>query len=154
MNFKDEAIDIRLLRESDGEILASVEPDVFDEDVVESLAAEFLDDPRHHIVVAIHESRVVGFASGIHYVHPDKPAELFITETGVAGRYRRQGIASRLIRKLLTHARQLGCKQAWVPTETTNQAARALYRSLGGEEDPEPTIVYNFSLDEQKTASE
>ena len=139
-------IRIRLLGDSDCEVLRSVDPDVFDNPVVEGFAAEFLQDPRHHIVVAIEGTAVVGFASGIDYVHPDKAPELFVLEVGVAETHQRRGIASRLIRGLLSHARSLGCANAWVSTETTNHPARALYESLSGREESDRAVVYNFSL--------
>ncbi|MBO6574003.1 MAG: GNAT family N-acetyltransferase [Rhodothermales bacterium] len=139
-------IQIRLLADGDGDVLRSVDPDVFDNPVVERLADEFLQDPRHHIVVATEETVVVGFASGIDYVHPDKPPELFVLEVGVAETHQRRGIASKLIRRLLSHARSIGCKNAWVATETTNHAARALYESLSGQEEADRAVVYNFPL--------
>jgi hypothetical protein len=39
---------------------------------------------RSETVVARDASVVVGFASGVHYVHPDKSPELWINEVGVA----------------------------------------------------------------------
>ena len=54
--------------------------------------AEFLADSRHHLAVAVDEGRVVGMASAVHYVHPDKPPELWINEVGVAPTHRGLGI--------------------------------------------------------------
>jgi aminoglycoside 6'-N-acetyltransferase I len=69
-------MEIRLLRAGEESILSHTAPDVFDNPVRAELAREFLNDPRHHIVVAIDGNTVVGFASAVHYVHPDKPTEL------------------------------------------------------------------------------
>ena len=93
------------------------------------LAKEFLADPRHHLVVAIDDGEIVGFVSGVHYVHPDKPAELFINEVGVAATHQREGIATKLLDELLGKGRTLGCREAWVATEPDNQAARRLAAS-------------------------
>ena len=71
-------IEIRLLGPDDERVLRQVAPGVFDHDVNPALSAEFLHDPRHHLAVAIENGSVVGFASGVHYVHPDKPAELWV----------------------------------------------------------------------------
>jgi hypothetical protein len=79
-------LDIRHLGPDDEQVLRHVAAGVFDHDVDPALASEFLRDPRHHLVVAIEDGSVVGFASGVHYVHPDKPAELWINEVGVAPR--------------------------------------------------------------------
>jgi GNAT superfamily N-acetyltransferase len=106
--------------------------DVFDESVIPALAIEFLADPRHHIAGAIADGQLIGFASGVHYIHPDKPAQMFINEVGVAEPWQRRGIGRRLMACLTAHARHLGCTEAWVLTDDDNSAARALYTAAGG----------------------
>ena len=138
---------IRTVREGDDAVLASVADDVFDHAVRPELVAEFLADPRHHLVVALDAGRVVGFASGVHYVHPDKPAELFVNEVGVASTHRRRGLGRRLLDALLDEGRAHGCREAWVGTEPDNRAARALYASAGGDPEAEPFVVYEFDLE-------
>jgi hypothetical protein len=51
------------------------------------LTPQFLSDPRHHLAVAIDEGWVVGMASAVHYVHPDKAPQLFINEVAVTPPY-------------------------------------------------------------------
>jgi len=65
-------IEIKLLGPGDEAVLLHVAPEVFDYAVDHQLSAEFLNDPRHHLTVAIESGVVVGFASGVHYIHPDK----------------------------------------------------------------------------------
>jgi aminoglycoside 6'-N-acetyltransferase I len=139
-------LSIRLLGPGDESVLEEVDADVFDAEVVPALAREFLRDPRHHLAVAVEGRRVVGMASGVHYVHPDKPAQLFVNEVGVAAAHRRRGVGRRLLRALLARARELGCSEAWVATEPDNAAARALYAAAGGVEEPEPSVLYSFPL--------
>ena len=139
-------IDVRLLGPEDITVLDRVAPEVFDNAIDASLAREFLADPRHHIAVAVADGVVVGFASGVHYVHPDKPAQLFVNEVGVAPAYRRRGIARRVLSLLLARGEELGCTEAWVGTETDNVAARALYARSGGIEDPEPFVLVFYPL--------
>lgn len=110
-------------------------------------SSEFLDDPRHHLVVALDGEVVVGFASGVHYVHPDKPPELWINEVGVAPTHHRRGIGRRLLAALLDHGASLGCVQAWVLTSPANTAACALYAGGGGREAPEHSTMFEFALD-------
>ena len=124
--------EIRLLGPDDGVVLDRVADQVFDDAVRHDWAREFLGDPRHHLVVAIDDETVVGFASGVHYVHPDKPPELWINEVGVAPAYHRRGIGRRLLTMLLAHGRSLGCREAWVLTEDDNEPARGLYTAMGG----------------------
>ena len=71
------SITVRLLGPTDAAILERVAADVFDKPVDGALAREFLDDPRHHLAVAIDaDGVVVGMASAVHYIHPDKAAQL------------------------------------------------------------------------------
>ena len=137
--------DIRLLTAGDGFVFDKVADEVFDEALDQELLAEFLADPRHHICVAVEQGTVVGFASAVHYVHPDKPAELWINEVGVSPAFQRRGLAKAIVSQLLSHARSLGCGEAWVLTDEDNTAARALYASVGGAEAPRPLMV-NFDL--------
>ena len=133
---------IELLESDDIDALERVADGVFDSPIQASLAAEFLADPRHHLAVAIRDGTVIGFASAIHYVHPDKPAELWINEIGVAPSERDRGIGSKLMRVLFRLAADLGCTQAWVLAEPGNLGARQFYRSLGGSE--APAIMSSF----------
>ena len=138
-------MDIRLLRPADIRVLDNVVDGVFDNPVKESQAEAFLADPRHHLCVAIDEGAVVGFASAVCYVHPDKDQELWINEVGVAPAFQRRGLAKAILAVLLDHGRSLGCAEAWVLTDDDNVAARALYRSAGGAEADRPVMV-TFSL--------
>lgn len=140
------SIEIRALTKNDKAVLDRVADGVFDNAVNRSLSAEFLDDARHHLVVAIDDGVVVGFASGVHYVHPDKPAELFINEVAVAPSHQGRGLGKAVVTGLLEIARQHECREAWVLTDRENAAAMALYASAGGEEGVEPSIMFTFRL--------
>lgn len=140
-------IDLLLLGPDDASVLEHVHDDVFDHPVDPVLARTFLASPHHLIVVARDGGTVVGMASGVLYLHPDKPLQLFANEVGVAGPWQRQGLGRRLVSHLLEEARARGCTEAWVATEGDNTAARALYRSTGGEEDPERPVVYSWTLE-------
>jgi ribosomal protein S18 acetylase RimI-like enzyme len=136
---------IRLLGPADAAVLANVAQEVFDNDLDPRWTAEFLADPRHHIVVALAGEQVVGMATAVHYVHPDKAPELWINEVGVAPFFRNQGIGKQLIAMLLSRGRALGCTEAWLGTEQSNTAARRLYAAAGGVE--EPMVYVTFELD-------
>lgn len=125
-------IEIRILTARDAALLATVADDVFDNPINPEFASAFLADPRHHIAVGIDEGIIVGFASGVDYIHPDKPAELWINEVGVAPTHQRSGIGRRILGCLLEHGASIGCRTAWVLTEVGNTPAKALYKSAGG----------------------
>jgi ribosomal protein S18 acetylase RimI-like enzyme len=144
------SLTIRVLGPDDGPVLDRVAPDVFDQAIDARWTAEFLADPRHHLAVAIVESvagggEVVGMASAVHYVHPDKPPELWVNEVGVAAAYQRRGVGRRLMQALFERGRALGCREAWVLTDEGNAAARRLYAAAGGEE-TEGVVMVSFRL--------
>jgi len=140
------AVEIKILRPGDEHVLANVAADVFDDPVDRYATTEFLRNSRHHLVVALENDLVVGFASAVRYVHPDEPRpELWINEVGVAPTHRGRGIGKALLRALLDVARQLGCLEAWVLTDRQNVAAMQLYTSVGNEA-PSDHVMFTFRL--------
>jgi aminoglycoside 6'-N-acetyltransferase I len=139
-------IEIRLLRSGDEAVLERVAPGVFDHEPDERLTREFLSDTRHHLAVALENGVVAGFASAVHYVHPDKPPELWINEVGVAPPHRGRGLGKAVLSALLEAGRAAGCAEAWVLTHRPNVAAMRLYSSLGGKEPPEEKVMFSFRL--------
>jgi ribosomal protein S18 acetylase RimI-like enzyme len=135
---------VHVVTEANASLLERVAPDVFDGPLQPELVEAFLARHDHLLVVAVAEGVVVGMASGVTHLHPDKPLQLFMNEVGVAEAMRRRGVASALCRALLERSRELGCGEAWVATEAGNVAARALYAALGGVEDEDHAVVYEF----------
>lgn len=140
-------IAVRLLRPGDEGVLERVAPDVFDSPVDVALTRDFLAEPGHYIAVAVDADTVVGFASGVRYLHPDKPRALWINEVGVSPDWRGRGIGKAVLRCLLDAATAAGCTEAWVGTEANNAPAQALYRALSGRLDSEAFVTYSFALD-------
>ena len=104
-----------------------------------------LADDSHYICVAIEVGLVVGFASAVRYVHPEKPSGMWINEVGGSPCYQRSGIGKAVLSRILAEAETRGCREAWVLTDEDNSAARALYSSAGGSESQAGLIV-TFSL--------
>jgi len=93
-----------------------------------------LADPDHDLIVAGTDSAVVGYAHLM--VYPD------LTHGALAGELlglivredmRRQGIATTLMREIIRVARLRGVGELHINTEPDNEAAKALYASLGAE---------------------
>jgi len=140
-------MDVRVLRRGDEPVLTAVAPDVFDDPIDPAAAAAFLADPRHHVAVAIEDGVVVGFASAVTYVHPDKPRpELWINEVGVAPTHQRRGLGRRLLDALLDAGRRDNCSEAWVLADRSNTGAQQFYASLGADQSPEDAVMFTFSL--------
>ena len=139
-------IELRVLGADDDCVLQNVADGVFDFVVQPDLIAEFLADPRHHLVVAIDQGLVVGMVSGVHYVHPDKPPELWINELGVAPTHRCQGIAKALMHSLLKIGGRLDCREACVLTDRSNSAAIKVYETAGGVQNRQDQVMFEFRL--------
>ncbi|MFC7305442.1 GNAT family N-acetyltransferase [Streptomyces monticola] len=108
---------------------------LFDSPAREEWARRFLAAPGHHLFLAHADGAAVGFITGIEMLHPDKGVEMCLYELGVAGPYRRRGIARALISELVTLSKELGCYDMWVGVDLDNDAALAAYRSTGARDD-------------------
>ncbi len=139
-------IEIRALNAGDDDILRHVADGVFDLAVDPDLTAEFLADPRHHLVVAVDQGVVVGMVSGVHYVHPDKRPELWINELGVAPTHRQRGVGTALLRALLDVGRRLNCTEAWVLTDRANLTGIRTYQAVGGIPTAQDQVLFQFRL--------
>jgi GNAT superfamily N-acetyltransferase len=140
-------IEVRMLGPGDEQVLARVADDVFDEAIDAEAARAFVADPRHHVAVAIDGGVVIGFVSGVHYFHPDKPRpEMWINEVGVAPTHQGRGVGKELLRAFLDAARGMGCVAAWVLTDRENAPAMRLYAAGGGVPEPPSTTMFTFRL--------
>ena len=117
--------------------------DIFDNPVQQAQLDAFVADPGHILVFATDKTRVIGMASGVVMLHPDKQPMFFINEVGVNEDMRKQGIGGKLSQRLMELARARGCKGIWLATEPDNVEARALYRKLDARE-TEGIVVYDW----------
>lgn len=125
-------------------MLQNVAPEVFDNPVNPDYSAEFLADSRHHIAVALDGNLVVGMATAVDYIHPDKPRELWINEVGVSPDWQQRGIGKKLLQVMFEHGRLIGGKEAWVLTDPDNAPARKLYQAVKGNEEMSVYITFNL----------
>jgi GNAT superfamily N-acetyltransferase len=139
---------VRRLRPGDLPMLLAA-TDLFDDPPRPDMAQRFLAHPDHHLLAGIADGAMIGFASAVTYLHPDKPLECWINEVGVSDVWQRRGVGRQLINATLAHAWQLGCEAAWVLTNSSNRAARGLYAACGGMPTPaarhgDGVIMYSF----------
>jgi aminoglycoside 6'-N-acetyltransferase I len=111
---------VRLLGPGDAAVFDRVVEGVFDNPIDPRWRADFFADPRHHLAVAIDGDLVVGMASAVHYVYPDKPPELWVNEVGVAPAYRSRGIGRALLEALFQRERSWAApRRGWGPSRRT-----------------------------------
>ena len=120
--------------------------DLFDREPVSDSTARFLVEPGHHLLFAYDGDVPVGFISGVETVHPDKGAEMFLYELGVAESHRRRGVGRALIQRLANIARAAGCYGMWVATEAENIAALAAYEAAGAKREDEPAVILTWKF--------
>ena len=98
-----------------------------------------LDERGVHVLAALEDDEVVGFA----YCHVlprlDGSENVFLYELAVDERYRGRGIGRALVEETL---RLAGPRRLFVLTDEDNGPARALYRAAGGAE--EPQLIFRF----------
>ncbi len=107
---------------------------LFDEAPRPDAVRRFLADPMHHLLIAVHDGRPVGFVSGVELTHPDKGTEMFLYELAVDESHRRRGTGTALAVALRELARERGCYDMWVLTDEDNEAALSTYRKSGSTE--------------------
>ena len=140
-------ITILRLGPEDARVLDSVAEGVFDHAVRAEYRDAFLGSEVHEMVVAVADGVVVGMASGVVYLHPDKPAQLWVNEVGVGDAWLRRGIGTRLVEAILEIAEERGAGFVWLGTEPGNVPARGLYRKTGGRE-VEGVVVFEWGEEE------
>jgi GNAT superfamily N-acetyltransferase len=140
------SVSVFIARRIDASLFATAHEDVFDAPPDPDLVARYLAAPHLHIAVAVDGAQMIGMCSGVVYHHPDKPECYWINELAVAGPWRRQGIATRLIDVTCGHARRLGCREAWVLADPTEEAM-AFYRSLGWRQTGTNLAMFTCDLD-------
>jgi len=136
-------VTIRRLREGDEDAAVRVVEEVkfrMDEIVGRSVDPAymrgFLADDRHYLVAAYVEDEPVGMLLGYRLSRLDgRPPMMFVWELGVVEHHRRRGIGRALVEEAKRLGNEDGCRSMLIPTETSNEAAMALYRSAGGEQE-------------------
>lgn len=123
-----------------------------DEGVVAALAeqappdaAELLRDERTIYLAALDGGRPVGFVLAHELLrrHGDR-SMFFVYEVDVDPGYRRQRIATRLLRELELIAGERGIGIGFVLTNASNEAAMALYESVGGVRPNDDDVMWDF----------
>jgi aminoglycoside 3-N-acetyltransferase I len=108
---------------------------------------EFLADDRN-IYLTVHvDGQLAGTLHAIGYVHPAGQRYLYVDEVDTDEAFRRHGVATAMLRTAREIARGMGAHAVWLGADAGNDAAHALYRSLGAQE-IEPGVIYTYEIDQ------
>jgi ribosomal protein S18 acetylase RimI-like enzyme len=108
---------------------------------------EFLADDRNIYLTVHADGRLAGTLHAIAYVHPAGQRYVYVDEVETDEAFRRQGVASAMMKAAREIARGMGAHAVWLGADEGNDAAHALYRSLEAHE-IEPGVIYTYDIDQ------
>jgi ribosomal protein S18 acetylase RimI-like enzyme len=108
---------------------------------------EFLADDRNIYLTVHADGRLAGTLHAIAYVHPAGQRYVYVDEVDTDEAFRRQGVASAMMKAAREIARGMGAHAVWLGADEGNDAAHALYRSLEAHE-IEPGVIYTYDIDQ------
>lgn len=124
--------------------LMPIAPDVFDDDLKADAVITFVERPDCLLVVAVDDQLgIIGQCVGYLLLDVLGRTSLYIDNLGVTPTQQRNGIARRLVTECRAWATSMGGDSAWLVTESDNDAAVGLYRSLGGTESA--TVMFGLA---------
>jgi aminoglycoside 6'-N-acetyltransferase I len=126
---------IRIAR-ANATILSKAADDVFDNPVDQARAAACAALRDYRLFVAIAEGVVIGQARGFIQPQPDDASWLYVDNLGVSNAWKRKGIASALIERIVAWGVSRGAILVWLGSEPDNSEASGFYRALGFEASP------------------
>ncbi len=139
-------MDIVQLCSENAQLLSAVAAEVFDEAILPLQLEAFLSCPRHFMVLAIDRGMVVGMASAVEYLHPDKPPQLWINEVGVTPSRRNEGIGRLLVQSLIDIGKSRGCAYAWLGTARSNVPAQRCFATVPNGDCPSEFLLYEWDI--------
>jgi ribosomal protein S18 acetylase RimI-like enzyme len=131
-------------------VLSTIADDVFDDGLTDEFLTGFLAGNGHLLAVAHRDGVVIGQVQATVQRHLDGPPQLYIDNLGVSPEHQRQQVATMLLHEIVRWGREHQCAQAWIVTEPDNDAANALYRSIGA--NSSTTILYSFPIPDNALA--
>ncbi|MBV8221051.1 MAG: GNAT family N-acetyltransferase [Solirubrobacterales bacterium] len=142
---------VRRLRSTDrdlGRIVAQINSASMeiDEPFTRDSLTEFLADDRNVYLTVHIQGELAGALHAIGYIHPAGQRYLYVDELDTDESFRRQGVATALMHAAQEIAREMAATAVWLGADDGNEAAHALYRSLGPQE-VEPGVIYTYKID-------
>jgi aminoglycoside 3-N-acetyltransferase I len=143
---------VRRLKSTDQDLASLVEQlnsasMEIDEPLTQDTLTAFLADERNVYLTVHAGGQLAGALHAIAYAHPAGRRYLYVDEVDTDEAFRRQGVATAMLQAAGEVARGLGAHALWLGADDGNEAAHALYRSLGAQE-IEPATIYTYVIDQ------
>lgn len=136
----------RKLGISDLPLVINMEKDFRSDFICQENARQFLLNPMNWIFACIEDNRIIGFAYGYELNRLNNIGNmLYIHEVGVLPEYQRQGIGRQILKSIKVLCKLSGICRFFLFTEKSNNAACALYESVGGEPAHDDDVSYFFN---------
>ncbi|MBW4060953.1 GNAT family N-acetyltransferase [Candidatus Saccharibacteria bacterium] len=91
---------------------------------------DFLSDPSRFYLIGTINRHIAGAIHGYVFPHPTGVKYMWIDEVDTIAQFRRQGVATAMLKEVFEIAKEHGCDEAWLGTENDNPGAMALYEGL------------------------
>ena len=115
--------------------------------VCEENVRVFLSNPMNWLFACIDNNKIVGFAYGYELNRLNSIGNmLYIHEVSVLPEFQRQGIGRQILVGIKSLCVLTGICRFFLFTEKSNQAACALYESVGGEPAHNDDVSYFFNI--------
>jgi len=106
----------------------------------------FLATPANFALAAFVDGTAAGLAWGVDIRRPSGSTMTYLHQLDVHPTYRRQGVATDLVRAAMAGAQRRGSAQFWLSTGGHNTVAQALYERLGGDRKELGDVNYWWDL--------
>lgn len=133
-------ITLRLLQPDDADLdqvadqLNSADSEVTYKNFSGQSLRQFLTNPDNFYLTAFDGKKLAGAIHGYRLLHPTGVRYLYVDEVDTVKEFRRQGVASAMMKEVFGLAKTMGAAEVWLGTEHDNEPAKALYESLKPDE--------------------
>lgn len=139
-------MDIRRLGPGDGKVAHEAARLLRGIDVPAEQLSELLADPRYFLIVAIADHVVAGGAVAYELSRLDGARMMLLYEIEVDAAHQGMGFGTALIDELKRICAVQDVAKMWLLTDSSNEAARALYESTGAEVWSKDKLLYGWGF--------
>ncbi|SHJ90778.1 Ribosomal protein S18 acetylase RimI [Clostridium amylolyticum] len=134
--------EIKYIKDAISNVKSEEDACSFNEEAIKN----FLLNDDNWFYVATMDEKVVAYAIAYVQRRLDTTKNMIcLYEIGTLKCCRKKGIAKKIINTIVEHGKLNDAMKIWIPTNTSNAAACALYRSIGAEEPGvKDEIIYNY----------